>query len=37
MYSIQYGKRYEVFTSYRAAEIYCGENNIPCEYIVEEI
>lgn len=36
MYYVEYGRIYEEFESYREAEIFCGENGIPCEYIYGE-
>jgi len=34
-YFVEYGRYYQEFATYREAEIYCGEHNIPCEEIYE--
>ena len=36
MFIVETNLCYEEFSSYREAEIYCGENGISCENIFEE-
>ena len=35
-YYVDYGIYYEEFDTYREAEIFCGENELPCEEIYED-
>ena len=35
-YFVDYGIYYGEFKTYREAEIFCGENRIPCEEIYED-
>lgn len=37
VYIVEYANIFEIFTDYRSAEVFCGENMIPGDCIYEDI